>query len=534
MSAVLDPAETAADENPLKDAVAALHANQPERVLDLVVVEDLPSTPEVRIPAALLRARALFRLSRHVEAAAELEQASTPYGPHPITGLIDEAPGLGLRHELLPLLRECRKLAPQDTRLLEAAATLLLHQGHFNEAEALIRESLRRRPGIKSALNLLVMILTEKGEFDEALTLMDTLRQSAPKDWAAICNKACILSSIGRLEEAANLYRQAIPLAPQEPQLRLNHSITMLKSGRMAQGWAEHEWRFGLPGHTNLPLDRLLPNISPDIDLRGKRVLVTQEEGLGDTLMYLRYIPALGRTGAIIHIWGAETLAAICRRVEGVSHVQVGGTTPEFDYHCPFISLPRAFAGTPDAMGAPVPYLSADPVKADLWKDRLKADHQLRVGLVWAGGARPENTAAMMVDRQRSIPLLRLAPLSAVNGMTFYSLQKDAAASQIADFPAHLVDYMPECRDMDDTAALVANLDIVVSVDTSMVHLAGGMGKPVIMMDRFNNCWRWLHDREDSPWYPQLRIVRQTCFRDWTDVVSRVADLLEKAVDERQ
>jgi len=135
-----------------------------------------------------------------------------------------------------------------------------------------------------------------------------------------------------------------------------------------------------------------------------------------------------------------------------------------------------------------------------------------------------------MVDRQRSMPLAALAPLADVEGVTFYSLQKDDAALQCLDFPAPLVDFMPQCLDMDDTAALVSCLDLIISVDTSMVHLAGALGKPGIMMDRFNNCWRWLHEREDSPWYPQMRIVRQTRFREWSDVVTRVKVLLEDAV----
>ncbi|GBR69442.1 O-linked N-acetylglucosamine transferase [Gluconobacter kanchanaburiensis NBRC 103587] len=437
------------------------------------------------------------------------------------------------RGDLLPLLKLCRKRMPDDPRLMDVEATVLIQLGHFSDAEPLIRRSLLIRPGSRPTLNLLALLLTETGRFNEALQVMEGLCESDPEDWEPLCNMACILSNVGRMDEAANLYRRAVPMAPNDPRLRLNHSITMLKSGRMAQGWVEHEWRFGLPGHTSIPLDRLLPNITPSLDLRGKRILVTQEEGLGDTLMYLRYIPALARTGAIIHIWGTETLAALCGRVEGVSAVQFGGEAPNYDYHCPFISLPRAFSGTADAMGAPVPYLSADPAKAGMWRQRLAEDRSLKVGLVWAGAARPEDTAALMVDRQRSMPLSVLAPLADIEGVSFYSLQKDRPAEQIPDFPGKLTDFMPECGTMDDTAALMVNLDLIVSVDTSAVHLAGGLGRPVIMMDRLNNCWRWLHGRDDTPWYPQMKIIRQTRFGDWSDVVTRVKRQLEDAVSAR-
>ncbi|MBS1027541.1 tetratricopeptide repeat protein [Gluconobacter albidus] len=516
----------------LKRAQDAMMRGAPEEAL--AIARPTPDgTPE--IPALhYVRARAYFHLRRYQDCAVELERASTNAGPHAISLLLDEAVSIRRRDDLLPLLKICRKRKPDDFRLMNAGAAALIQLARFDEAELLLRLSLQRCPEEPNTLNLLALLLTETGRFEGALSVMAGLRDADPQDWEPLCNMACILSSMGRMEEAANLYRQAVPMAPQNARLRLNHSITMLKSGRMAQGWVEHEWRFGLPGHTSMPLDRLLPNISPSLDLRGKRVLITQEEGLGDTLMYLRYIPPLARTGAIIHIWGTETLAAICERVAGVSEVQFGGETPDYDYHCPFISLPRAFSGTPDAMGAPVPYLSADRRKAEAWRQRFQDDHKLRVGLVWAGAARPEDTAALMVDRQRSMPLSELAPLAGIEGASFYSLQKDTPAEQIPDFPAPLVNVMPDCHTMDDTAALMVNLDIIVSVDTSAVHLAGGLGKPVIMMDRINNCWRWLHGRDDTPWYPQMRIVRQTRFQDWSDVVERVKRLLEDAVAARR
>ena len=524
MNSASDPSTPSPVEHRLNEADQSLRAGDAHKALTLLA--PLPNSPAVH----LNRGRAFFRLGQYQAAATELEKATLPFGGHAVAAVIDEAVGLRRRADLLHLFSESRKIAPHDPRLLDAQGSILMHLGRFDEAEVCLRESLKRRPNDKGTLNLLAMNLTEQGRFDEALSILDGLRQRAPEEWGPGCNMAAILNNIGRLEDAANIYRETIPLAPNEAALRLNHSIAMLKSGRMAQGWAEHEWRFGMPGHTNLPQNRLLPNITPFLDLEGKRVLVTQEEGLGDTLMYLRYIPALARTGAIVHIWGTSTLAGLCRRVEGTTIVQHGGETPDYDYHCPFISLPRAFSATPDAMGAPVPYLKADPIKVLQWKKILHSDRKLRVGLVWAGGARPENTGAQMVDRQRSMPLSALAPLADLEGISFYSLQKDEPALQRLDFPGHLIDFMPQCLDMDDTAALVSCLDLVVSVDTSMVHLAGGLGKPVIMMDRFNNCWRWLHGRDDSPWYPKIKIVRQTRFRDWSDVVTRVRSLLEDAV----
>ncbi|GBR53042.1 O-linked N-acetylglucosamine transferase [Neokomagataea thailandica NBRC 106555] len=504
----------------------ALLKNDAASALELL--QTLPVTPDTLSE----KAHALFLNRAYVEAARFFIEASPPFGPHAIGVFLPKAVKQGRRPELLYLIDAALKETPDDVRLFEAKATVLMELGRLKEAELQIRSSLERRPNNDNTLNTLAMILCESGRFDEAIAILKTLHQRAPDQWTPLCNLACTLTNIGRLDEAANLYREAIILAPQEAALRLNHSITMLKAGRMAQGWAEHEWRFGLPGHTSLPRERLLPNITPSLDLKGKRVLITQEEGLGDTLMYLRYLPALIRTGALVHVWGAPTLTALTERIEGISAVQSGGKTPDYDYHCPFISLPRAFSATPDAMGAPVPYLTADPAKKAYWLKAVHSDQKLKVGLVWAGGARPENSTSYMLDRKRSMPLKALNPLASLEGLSFYSLQKDSPAEQLPDFSGPITNYMPQCLDMDDTAALVSALDVIVTVDTSMVHLAGALGKPVIMMDRTTNCWRWLQDREDSPWYPAMRIVRQTRFQEWGDVVERVAQLLKRAQSE--
>ncbi|GBR49195.1 tetratricopeptide repeat protein [Neokomagataea thailandica] len=505
---------------------AALSARNPSQARALL--QTLPHTTETHT----LNGHALFLMGQYAPAAQAFIRAAPTVGPHPIAQFLPQAISQRLRPELLLLIDAAIEQTPEDIRLLEAKATVLTELNRLTEAEHLLKESLRRRPNNDNTLNTLAMVYSEAGRFDESLAILQTLHERAPDQWTPLCNLACTLTNIGQLDEAANVYRRAITLAPHEPALRLNHSITMLKAGRMAQGWAEHEWRFGLPGHTSLPRSRLLPSITPNLDLRGKRILITQEEGLGDTLMYLRYIPPLIRTGARVHIWGPHTLASLCNRIDGIDTVQVGGDTPDYDYHCPFISLPRAFSATPDAMGAPVPYLTTHSHKAAQWQKILQHDTKLKVGLVWGGGVRSENSIAYMLDRKRSMPLKALNPLAALDGMSFYSLQKDEPAHQLPDFPGHITNYMPQCFDMDDTAALISALDIVVSVDTSMVHLAGAIGKPVIMMDRTTNCWRWLQNREDSPWYPNMRIVRQTTFQEWGDVVERVAQLLTRAVHE--
>ncbi|KXV72583.1 peptide transporter, partial [Gluconobacter japonicus] len=262
MNSASDPSTPSPVEHRLNEADQSLRAGDAHKALTLLA--PLPNSPAVH----LNRGRAFFRLGQYQAAATELEKATLPFGGHAVAAVIDEAVGLRRRADLLHLFSESRKIAPHDPRLLDAQGNILMHLGRFDEAEVCLRESLERRPNDKGTLNLLAMNLTEQGRFDEALSILDSLRQRAPEEWGPGCNMAAILNNIGRLEDAANIYRETIPLAPNEAALRLNHSIAMLKSGRMAQGWAEHEWRFGMPGHTNLPQNRLLPNITPFLDLK--------------------------------------------------------------------------------------------------------------------------------------------------------------------------------------------------------------------------------------------------------------------------
>ena len=256
--------------------------------------------------------------------------------------------------------------------------------------------------------------------------------------------------------------------------------------------------------------------------------MVLQEEGLGDTLQFLRYLPLLARRGARVVAVVPPALTRLMRTVPGVAEVPDGDApVPRFDFHCSFNGLPRAFETTLETIPCEVPYLAADPALVRQWRERLPAGDALRVGLCWAGQARPWLAGFVGLDRRRSTDLATLAPLAAVPGVRFISLQKGPAASDAAGFD--LLDIMDEVRDFADTAAIVANLDLVISVDTSVVHLAGAMGKPVFLLDRYDNCWRWLSGREDSPWYPSLRIFRQQHSGEWAPVIARVATALAAA-----
>jgi hypothetical protein len=235
--------------------------------------------------------------------------------------------------------------------------------------------------------------------------------------------------------------------------------------------------------------------------------------------------------GARVLLEVPKPLQRLMTRLEGVVQViSRGEAPPPCDFHIPMMSLPHALPAA--GFGPPAAYLATDPAQQAAWAERLGEARGLRVGLCWAGGTRPDQLVQDSFDQRRSLPLAAFAPLAGVDGALFYSLQKGPPAEQLGELISQdwagpeIVDLTAELRDFDDSAALVANLDLVITCDTAIAHLAGGLGKPVWILNRFDACWRWLDGREDSPWYPTARLFRQDEPGDWAGVMSRVeADL---------
>lgn len=478
----------------------------------------------------------LFRQGKIDLAAASLSAYSQQSPFYSFSLLQKELKGAREEERFLMLLRAGEHYAPDSPVLSELRALSLLQLGFPEKAESLLRQKISLSPNSLSLQNALATVLGEQGCFTECLELLENLSKSYPNHWEPMNNLACMLNNIGYMDDAIDLYRRAIMMAPTIAPLRLNHSIALLKAGRFAQGWNEHEWRLKLPGHTSLPYERILPNLSHDSHLNGRTVLVTQEEGLGDTLMYLRYLPLLAAHGARVHVWGSRELANITQNIKEVHTVQVGGKRPPYDYHCPFISLPRVFNGIPhEYMGTPVPYLRLSSQKQQYWQHRItkSSDSSLRIGLVWAGKLHQNDRSSQLLNRHRSMQLSELSPLFDIQNVTFYNLQKGPPASQLHDKFYPIMDFMPDCHDMEDTGALIQSLDLIISVDTSIVHLAGGLGKPVFMMDRFCNCWRWGYKTSSSPWYPSLRIFRQERFDHWATVIENVKTEIQNLIRQK-
>jgi len=419
--------------------------------------------------------------------------------------------------------RACLRMAPSDARLREDFARYLLDNSEPETALGVLRDA----PESAVTFNLRGMALAETGKFKDATRCFDgaaRLDRDQPSGWS---NLGMMLRIEGRFEDSLTAYDRAIARADGDPQLRVNRAIALLHAGRWDDGWRDYEARFNRPGYAALSGAPLLPTLTARDRLDGQRVLVWHEEGFGDTLQFARYLPLLMERGAEVIMSVPAPLVRLLRGMPDIMVVQTGESPlPPHDLHCPVFSLPRVFATTPSTVPA-APYLRADSALASAWSARLPNDG-LRAGLVWAGQARPWLHGFTSVDRRRSAGLAAFAPLATVRGVRFVSLQAGTAAAQGQEPPTgmELMDPMEAVHDFADTAAVIANLDVVISVDTSVAHLAGAMGKPVFLLDRYDNCWRWLHGRTDTPWYSSMTIFRQPRPGDWGAVMHRAATAL--------
>ncbi len=418
-------------------------------------------------------------------------------------------------------------LKPDCVEACVHLADLLRTQGRWDEAAALCRRALTIAPGFGEAHTTLGAILQEQDRLHEATVCFRKALALRPDDAAAHNNLGVTLQRQGEMEAATACYRRAIAHRPDAADAHLNLAAVLLAHGDMAAGWPEYEWRWQTAQMRQARRPFPQPQWRGEA-AGGRTLLIHAEQGFGDTLQFCRYAPLAAARGWRVVLEVQRPLARLLRSLDpAVQVVERGDALPDFDMHCPMLSLPLAFGTTLESIPAADAYLRADPVQAATWQMRLAAmaPRGPRVGLAWAGSPRlhAPSTSATVADRRRSMPPEQLGRLFDVDGVHFFSLQKDGPKPPAA-FP--LTDAMGEMGDFTDTAALVANLDLVISVDTAVVHLAAALGKQVWLLDRFDPCWRWLTRRRDSPWYPTLRLYRQTLPGDWGPVLdAAVQDL---------
>jgi Tfp pilus assembly protein PilF len=417
------------------------------------------------------------------------------------------------------------RAAALDPKLAEAPYNL----GNLAEKrgdDAAAAESFRRaavlRPHFYEAHNNLGAVLLKADQPEAAQASFARAVALRPDDAEAHYNLANALAELGQYEEALTSCRRAIAAAPTHAQANFAAARLLLAQGRLREGFEQYEWRWKLG--TLVPRGFPVPLWNGE-DLAGRTILLHGEQGYGDTIQGLRYVPLVAARGGRVVLEVPQPLLRLAARLPGVADLVASGQAlPHFDLSCPLLSLPRAFGTTLETIPADVPYLSADPEAVARWRQTLE-DSALKVGLAWAGSPLHRRDAGRSIEVEKLEPFLRHA------GVRWFALQVGERAADLARLPANLIsDLSPQLSDFAETAAAIANLDLVITVDTALAHLAGASARPAWLMLRKTPDWRWLIDRADSPWYPTARLYRQRAPGDWDDVVVRLsADLRARA-----
>lgn len=432
----------------------------------------------------------------------------------------------GRLDEAVDLYLACVRAVPRFAAGYGALSEALRELGVLDHAKAMAQQAVALAPDSVEALIVLGGRHFDLGEFEDAARLYGEALALDPAHAGVQNNLANALHNLGEYEAALALHDLCLETEPENATYRYNRSLTMLAMGDFVRGWAEHEWR-RRPELPDLPAGTPWRGEDPT----GRRILLIGEQGFGDTLQFVRYAPLVAARGAQVVLQVQPGLERLLRTMPGIAHVVArDDPRPDADMHCLLMSLPWVFGTRPDTIPASLPYVRPPPDLRAAWRIRMAEDQRFRVGVAWAGGSHRDDIGSHIIDRRRSIAAERLAPLGDIRDVRFYSLQKDRDAAP--PIPG-MIDLMPAVTDFADTAALVAELDLVIAVDTSVAHLAGAMGKPVWLLSRSDSCWRWLGDRADSPWYPTMRIYRQRKQGDWAEVLARVAADLERHVQAR-
>ena len=356
-------------------------------------------------------------------------------------------------------------------------------------------------------------VLRELGQFDAALTSYDRALATKTDFAEAYCNRGTLLHELGQFDLASASYDQAIAVKPDFSQAHFNKSISLLTRADFANGWAGYEWRTKALRHFPLPCWH-----GPE-PLPGKTILLHSEQGLGDTIQFCRYAKLVSNLGARVILETQEPLIGLLATLEGVSQIVCrGNPLPAFDCHCPLLSLPLAFNTNLGSIPRSIRYLRSDAGKVAQWQARLGPKLRPRIGLVWSGNAEFTN------DRNRSLSIAEL--VEHLPGEFHYiCLQKEVREidRQILVARGQITSFADDLADFTDTAALCECMDLVISVDTSVAHLSGALGKTTWLLLPFNSDWRWLLDRDDSPWYPTMKLYRQDRPGHWSGLLAQMA-----------
>jgi tetratricopeptide (TPR) repeat protein len=383
----------------------------------------------------------------------------------------------------------------------------------FKKAIECYQEAIKTNPKYYTAYTNMGLCYQQLQNFKDAITSFDKAIEINPNYYAPYNNRGFAKHVMMDLDGSIADFKKSIELAPNVNDSKFNIGFVYLLKGDLENGWAGHETRWN-----NKYKPSNLPRLWRGEDITGKTLYIYHEQGLGDTIQFIRYVKEVKEAGAAKIIAGVKPeIAKLVATLPEIDEILTDSKAmPEYDYQSPMMSLPYIFK----TRVGNIPYnryLYADPEKVHEFSMKMSnKNNKLRVGLVWSGGFRADQPDVWAVNERRNIPMEKLSQIYN-SSVEFYNLQFGAK-----EYPFPMVDLMGDVKDFSDTAALIENLDLLITVDTSTAHVAGAMGKPVWLMNRFDTCWRWLEDRTDTPWYPSFKIYRQKKFMNWDPVIEQI------------
>lgn len=462
--------------------------------------------------------KALANFEKAVSIAAEYAEAYSNMSK----ALMD----LGRIDEALASAERAVSINPGYTDAYNNMGNILRALKRPEEALASYQKAISIKPDDAMAHSNMALALKDLGRFDEALAYSEKAVSIQPDYAAAYSNMGNTLRDLMRLDEAMASYQKAVSIDPDYTEAHWNISRLLLLRGRYVDGWKLFEWRLRKEDTKDNYYDFLQPSWRGEKDIAGKTLLVHTEQGYGDVIQFCRYLPQIETLGAKIVFEAPHMLLPFISTLNcPMTLVAKGDALPQFDAYCPVMSLPYAFQTTVETVPSQTPYLSCDETRVQAWRAKLGDTDRMRIGLVWFG------SEAHVNDANRSIRLEELLSLFDLP-VEWHSLQKEYRAHDLALLERHteIKQHQDDLHDFADTAALIECLDLVISVDTSVAHVAGAIGKPVWILLPHIPDYRWMLDREDTPWYPGARLFRQPEAGDWPSVVGKVAQQLRELI----
>ncbi|KVN21083.1 MULTISPECIES: tetratricopeptide repeat protein [unclassified Burkholderia] len=505
--------------------VAYLDLHEPERALaDFNAA--IAASPGF-VDAIFNSSIALDQLGRHDDALARCERALAiePRHAHALANRGNAASHLGRHGDAVDSYARALDVEPDSVGVLCNYASALMRVDRHRDAHRACDRALALAPHDPHASLTRARVRLETHRYDEALDDLTRAIAVAPREKLAHFHRGNALRALRRHEEARQAYADAIDIDPDYAPAHCMRAFLCLSIGDFEAGWAEYEWRWRDSQLDGSRRDFAQPRWTRGMPLDGRTILLYHEQGLGDTLQFCRYVPRVKALGARVVVEAPVELKTLFATLDGVDAlVARGEPLPPFDLHCPLLSLPLELRTDLSSIPADVPYLRADPVRVERWRMRLGASGRPRVGLVWSGNPLHVN------DRNRSMTLADLLPLldDRYEWVSLQKVMRDDDRPALDASPVRFVG--DELADFADTAALVEAMDAVISVDTSVAHLAGALGRPLAVMLPHTPDFRWLLDRDDSPWYPGARLFRQPEGGEWASVVERVRGALPALV----